>query len=128
MITPEPTWSCHVCGSVRPDSMIAVFTTDLSAERGMPPETLSQNVRYCRDNPRCVAMAKTKRLVAVAMKTPLDNTNEFDVGVSDGMIVVLKPVTVIRPEQALRLIAWLILMVDPDMHVVRRIVEEIKAS
>lgn len=126
MTPPEPTWTCHVCGETRPDSMIDVFQTDLSAERRLPAGTLMQNVRYCRDNPRCVAMAKTKRLVASAMATPLDNSNQFEVGVCDGMVVVLKPVKVLRPEEALRLIVWLVLMVDPDMHVVRRMVEEIK--
>ena len=54
-LTPdiELTWSCHVCGRERPDAQIDVHKTDLSAEYGLPPGTMEQNVRYCTDDPDC---------------------------------------------------------------------------
>ncbi len=51
------TWTCHICGEERPDNMIAVHKTDLSSEHGLPPETMQQNVRYCKDKPDCFTEA-----------------------------------------------------------------------
>lgn len=56
------TWTCHICHDERPDDKISVFKTDLSAERGLPPGVMGQNVRYCNDRPACIEGAKTKRL------------------------------------------------------------------
>ncbi len=52
-------WSCHVCKEERPDNRISVFTTDISAEHGLPPGTMKQNVRYCNDKLGCTDRAKT---------------------------------------------------------------------
>lgn len=61
---PAPiTWTCHVCGEERPDALIAVHTTDLSAEFMLPPGTLQQNVRYCVDRRHCIEQARTLRLI-----------------------------------------------------------------
>jgi hypothetical protein len=51
------TWTCHVCGDERPDSMIAVAVHDLSADHGMPPGTIQRNVRYCADRRDCIRAA-----------------------------------------------------------------------
>lgn len=63
-MSPElETWPCHICGRERPDAMIAVCSTDLSEERGLPAGTMRQNVRYCVDNKTCVEAAKTYRFL-----------------------------------------------------------------
>jgi len=54
-------WTCHICGRIRPDEFIGVLRTDVSAEWGLPPGTVRQNVRYCKDTPACVEGAKTFR-------------------------------------------------------------------
>lgn len=48
------TWTCHVCGKVRPDERISVHSTT-TTYHGI---TMQQNVRYCNDNPGCVEGAK----------------------------------------------------------------------
>jgi hypothetical protein len=48
------TWSCHVCGAVRPDDKISVF----KSERMLGRIPVKQNVRYCVDRPACVEGAK----------------------------------------------------------------------
>lgn len=50
-------WACHVCGRVRDDRYISVYTTDRSKEYGLPSGTMSHNVRYCNDNKECIAGA-----------------------------------------------------------------------
>jgi hypothetical protein len=56
------TWTCHICKRERPDAMISVFKTDISAEIGLSGgSVLEQNVRYCNDNPDCTEKAKTFR-------------------------------------------------------------------
>lgn len=50
------TWTCHICGKERPDAKISVFSSIKYI--GVVPMT--QNVRYCNDNPKCVEGAKTK--------------------------------------------------------------------
>ena len=62
-MNPAMTWTCHLCGRERPDALIGVYRTDISSEHGLPPGTVGHNVRYCRDNPRCVERAKTFRLI-----------------------------------------------------------------
>jgi hypothetical protein len=55
----EITWACHVCGRKRPDSLISVCKKDLSANYGLPANTITNNVRFCNDNPDCIEKAKT---------------------------------------------------------------------
>jgi hypothetical protein len=57
------TWPCHICKRERPDHLIGVVHTDLSAERALPAGTLSQNVRYCIDNKTCTEAAQTYRFL-----------------------------------------------------------------
>lgn len=54
----ELTWVCHVCGDLRPDDKISVYTTDVSEKHGLPPGTMQQNVRYCNDRKECIEGAK----------------------------------------------------------------------
>lgn len=56
------TWTCHICGDERPDDRISVVSSDLSAEYGLPPGVMGQNVRYCNDREMCRIGAQTKRL------------------------------------------------------------------
>ena len=55
------TWKCHICGDTRPDDKISVLKTDISAEQGLPPGVMWNNVRYCNDRPKCATKAKTFR-------------------------------------------------------------------
>lgn len=49
-------WVCHVCGKIRPDDKISVYSTTRGSTRlGVP---IKHNVRYCNDNPECVKGAK----------------------------------------------------------------------
>ena len=57
----EGSWTCHVCGDVRPDAMISVAKNDRSTEKGLAPGTWIENVRYCNDRPDCVAGATEVR-------------------------------------------------------------------
>ena len=52
------TWSCHVCGKVRPDAEIdvAVATGTLPAS-GAP---VAVNQRYCKDDPDCKEAAQER--------------------------------------------------------------------
>lgn len=45
------TWACHICGQVRPDDKIAVYThhRQLSAN---PAISFQENVRYCKRPPQ----------------------------------------------------------------------------
>lgn len=56
------TWRCHICGDERPDAAVAVHTVDLSGAYGLPPGTMSENIRYCRDRASCERGARTSRL------------------------------------------------------------------
>lgn len=47
------TWSCMVCGRVRPDEQIGVHST--TQWIGAVP--VQRNVRYCNDRPDCIAGA-----------------------------------------------------------------------
>jgi hypothetical protein len=44
------TWTCHVCGKERPDDKIGVHSTTVT-KNDIP---ITQNVRYCNDNPECI--------------------------------------------------------------------------
>ena len=46
----DVTWSCHVCGTERPDNLIGVYSTE--QEIGSEVK-LRTNVRYCLDRPAC---------------------------------------------------------------------------
>jgi hypothetical protein len=48
-------WTCHVCGKLRPDNKISVYSSTIL--QGDIP--IKQNVRHCNDNPDCVEGAKT---------------------------------------------------------------------
>lgn len=50
-------WTCHICGKVRPDDKINVYSRMITLNREIP---LKENVRYCNDNPECIEGAKTK--------------------------------------------------------------------
>lgn len=56
------TWTCHVCGDRRADSLIHVFKSDRSGDRHLPPGTWVENVRYCTDRERCRVRAPYVRL------------------------------------------------------------------
>lgn len=45
------TWICHVCGKERPDNKISVLSSTKPLGRTHVP--ITQNVRYCNDNPDC---------------------------------------------------------------------------
>lgn len=51
----ELTWTCHVCGQVRPNAFIGVYKSVVEI-RGME---MTQNVRYCKDKPECVKGAES---------------------------------------------------------------------
>lgn len=51
----ELTWTCHICGEERPDSMIAVFQKPLVVNGQLLG---TQNIRYCKDRPACFDGAK----------------------------------------------------------------------
>ena len=59
----ELIWKCHICGRERPDSCISVRTIDTSANFDLPPGTMTQNIRYCNDDPNCIDGSADKVLV-----------------------------------------------------------------
>jgi hypothetical protein len=50
------TWTCHICGKERPDDKISVHTSKF--KHGEDGIEITQNVRYCNDNPDCYMKAK----------------------------------------------------------------------
>lgn len=48
----EITWTCHICGDERPDSLISVYQTRAPMP-GRPDYPVTQNVRFCNDRPQC---------------------------------------------------------------------------
>lgn len=62
------TWTCHVCKKLRPDAMIAVNTRDISMINGVKTGTITQNIRYCKDNPLCEEEAKHFRFFKDQLK------------------------------------------------------------
>ena len=55
----ELTWTCHVCGQERPDRFISVYKSFVSKHRIQ----IQQNVRYCNDNPDCIAKAPNVKFI-----------------------------------------------------------------
>lgn len=57
-----PAWTCHVCGTTRPDDRIAVFTRryDLLTGAPAPAGEFVVNVRHCRDRRSCRVGAPAK--------------------------------------------------------------------
>jgi hypothetical protein len=51
----ELTWTCHICGKIRPDDKIAVYKHIRRLESGIE---FIENVRYCNDNESCIEAAK----------------------------------------------------------------------
>lgn len=64
MISNELTWTCHVCGAERPDEKISVYSSE--KEFGDTGVMITQNVRYCNDNPNCIAGARDVKFVEEA--------------------------------------------------------------
>lgn len=48
-------WTCHICGRPRPDDKISVYKHETPFAGIM----MTENVRYCNDNPNCLKGAKT---------------------------------------------------------------------
>jgi hypothetical protein len=63
-MTDELTWTCHVCGDLRPDALISVRS------RMVPLGTskAQENIRYCNDRPTCVEGSKTKSFLGQVSK------------------------------------------------------------
>jgi hypothetical protein len=54
------TWICHICGRERPDDKISVYSSRVETINGKPIEAeVTQNVRYCNDNPDCIEKSTT---------------------------------------------------------------------
>lgn len=47
------TWTCHICGEERPDSVIAVLSYPMKDF-----VSVEINVRYCSDKPNCLKEAR----------------------------------------------------------------------
>lgn len=45
-------WQCHVCGAMRPDAAISVYSEE-EAFQGSKA-LVKVNVRYCNDNRKCL--------------------------------------------------------------------------
>ena len=45
------TWTCHICGRIRPDSKINVHTRPIVVNGNNFGE---ENIRYCNDSPSCI--------------------------------------------------------------------------
>lgn len=64
-------WSCHGCGSERPDAAISVLTQSVPLERG---GSMSLSLRYCNDRPNCAGLVAEKAAAwKVEMTTPASN-------------------------------------------------------
>jgi hypothetical protein len=50
------TWSCMVCGEERPDQFISVHKKSIT----LGQVTVTMNIRYCNDRPKCLTGAMTK--------------------------------------------------------------------
>lgn len=53
------TWTCHICKEERPDDKISVRRKPLIGANGVPSRTITENVRYCNDNPDCAQESYT---------------------------------------------------------------------
>jgi hypothetical protein len=54
MDNPNLTWACHICGDVRPDDKISVYSKPLMLAGGV---TADENIRYCNDKQSCIDAA-----------------------------------------------------------------------
>ena len=54
MSLPKLVWTCHVCGKERPDDKISVHSHTV-IKNDIP---ITENIRYCNDNPECVKGAE----------------------------------------------------------------------
>lgn len=52
MVNKSLTWTCHFCGQERPDDLIGA----VSRKNPQFP-IITENRRYCKDRPKCVADA-----------------------------------------------------------------------
>ncbi len=50
----ELTWSCHVCGDIRPDDRISVQSNKVM----IGAVEAQENIRYCNDKPTCIEGSK----------------------------------------------------------------------
>ena len=62
------TWTCHICKKLRNDNEIAVHTEDISLINGVRTGIITQNIRYCIDNPECEKSAKNFNLFKNKLK------------------------------------------------------------
>jgi hypothetical protein len=51
-------WTCHGCGSERPDAAISVLSE--SVPLGATGGSMSLNLRYCNDRPECAGVVAEK--------------------------------------------------------------------
>lgn len=56
------TWTCHVCGAVRPDDKISVYTRTLVSPTGVE---IRSNTRYCNDRGACIAGAPAVHWITI---------------------------------------------------------------
>lgn len=56
-------WTCHICGRERPDTVIKVYTRDVSEKYNLPVGTMRENIRYCGDSVVCQKGAETFNFV-----------------------------------------------------------------
>jgi hypothetical protein len=75
-MTDTLTWTCHVCGDVRPDNRISVYQRH-SMLAGRFPYT--ENVRYGNDREACISRARRplhpegcKRVTTIAPPIPVE--------------------------------------------------------
>lgn len=65
-------WRCHVCDRLRPDDRISVYSRVVKLNGIL----VTENVRYCNDNPECVEGAKEKSWINLVTYTQLDQRVE----------------------------------------------------
>ena len=65
------TWSCMVCGTVRPDAQISVAKRMVPGLEDMFPLGACVNVRFCNDRPECSAAANTEGVWPVPGAAPV---------------------------------------------------------
>jgi hypothetical protein len=51
------TWTCNICGDVRPDAAISVNVREYADADGNIVPGAGYNERYCNDRPACIAAA-----------------------------------------------------------------------
>lgn len=71
-MTPELTWTCHICKEERPDSFISVRKNRLTMESDV---TVQENIRYCNDRASCITGSKTAHHLTT-FKTSIEITDD----------------------------------------------------